>query len=126
MIGLIPASAVLVATAFAVGLRLGWPWTVWLLVLVAVCQGFLGGFHARRFWRGTAREEMFGAGGRYLAFLAAVAFTAVEAHAVGAGIESGAPRFSVALLLPPVALGGWALRSAVKRRAGSGEGRAER
>lgn len=114
--GLVPASAALVAVAFGAGLGLGWPWMLWLLVVVAVGQGFLGGFHARRFWRGTARKEMFGAGGRYLAFLAAVAFTAVEAHAVGTGIEAGAPRASVALLLPPVALGGWALRSAVRAR----------
>lgn len=119
--GLVPASAALVATAFGAGLGLGRPWTTWLLVVVAIGQGFLGGHHLRAFWRGGAREEIFGAGGRYLAFLGAVAFTAVEAHAVGAGIEGGAPRSSVALLLLPVALAGWALRSAVSLR-GHGEG----
>lgn len=114
--GLVPASALLVATAFAAGLGFGRPWSSWLLVVVAVGQGVVAGHHLDGFWRGAAREEIFGSGGRYLAFLAAVGFTAVEAHAVGGGIEAGAPRAAVALLVPPLALGAWALRSAVQLR----------
>lgn len=114
--GLVPASALLVATAFAAGLGLGRPWSSWLLVVVAMGQGVLAGHHLRGFWRGGPREEIFGAGGRYLAFLGAVAFTAVEAHAVGGGIEAGAPRAAAALLVLPLALGAWALRSALELR----------
>lgn len=114
--GLVPASAFLVATAFAAGLRVGRPWVPWLMIVAAVAQGFLGGYHFRRFWRGAGAEEIFGPGGRYLAFLALVAFTAVEAHAVGSGVEKGAPRASVALLGLPVLFAGWALRSAVRGR----------
>ena len=116
-----PASALLVATAFAAGLGLGRPWSSWLLVVVAMSQGIVAGHHLGDFWRGTAREEIFGPGGRYLAFLAAVAFTAVEAHAVGGGIAAGAPRAAVALLALPLAVGAWALRSAMRLRSGEAE-----
>ena len=116
-----PASALLVATAFAAGLGLGGPWSSWLLVVVAVSQGIVAGHHLAGFWRGAAREEIFGPGGRYLAFLAAVVFTAVEAHAVGGGIAAGAPGAAVALLALPLALGAWALRSAMRLRSGGAE-----
>ena len=119
--GLVPASALLVAAAFAAGLGLGRPWSSWLLVVVAVAQGTVAGHHLGGFWRGAAREQIFGAGGRYLAFLAAVVFTAVEAHAVGGGIAAGAPGAAVALLALPLALGAWALRSAVELRNGEAE-----
>lgn len=114
---LVPASAAVVALALAAGLRPDAGWLVWLLILAAMAQGALSGAAFRRFWRGSAREEIFGAGGRYVGFLATVLFSAVEAHAVGFAIaEKGAPQASVALLLPPVVLAAAALRSAVKAR----------
>lgn len=114
---LVPASAALVAVALAAGLEPGRWWLVALLILVAMAQGTLAGTALRRFWRGTAQEEIFGAGGRYVGFLAAVLFSAVEAYAVGDAIAGkGAPRAAVALLLPPVLLAAAALRSAVKAR----------
>lgn len=116
-----PVSALLVATAFAAGLGAGRPWSSWLLVVVAVGQGMIAGHHLGGFWRGAAREEIFGPGGRYLAFLAAVVFTAVEAHAVGGGIAAGAPGAAVALLALPLALGAWALRSAIRLRSEEAE-----
>ncbi len=113
---LVPASAAVVALALAAGLEPGRSWLVWLLMLAAMVQGALAGASFRRFWRGPAREAIFGAGGRYAGFLAAVLFSAVEAHAVGAGIAEGGPRAAVALLLPPVVLAAAALRSAVRVR----------
>lgn len=114
---LVPASAAVVALALAAGLRPDAGWLVWLLILAAMVQGALAGAAFRRFWRGPARDEIFGAGGRYAGFLATVLFSAVEAHAVGFAVaEKGAPQASVALLLPPVVLAAAALRSAVKVR----------
>lgn len=113
---LVLASAVLVAVALAAGRGLGAPWVAWLLIVTAMGQGVLSGACLPRFWRGPPREEAFGAGGRYLAFLAAVAFSAVEAHAVGAGLERGAPAAAAGLLLLPIALAAAALRSATRLR----------
>lgn len=124
---LVLASAVLVAVALAAGMGLGAPWSTWLLILTAMGQGALAGVAFPRFWRGSLREEAFGPGGRYLGFLAAVGFSAVEAHAVGAGIEKGAPAPAAALLLVPVALAAVALGSAKSRLDdGGGEGAADR
>lgn len=113
---LVLSSAVLVAVALAAGRGLGAPWITWLLIVTAMGQGMLAGACLPRFWRGTPQEEAFGAGGRYLAFLAAVAFSAVEAHAVGAGLERGAPTAATGLLLLPIALAAAALRSATRLR----------
>lgn len=113
---LVIASAMLVAVALAAGRDLGDPWSTWLLIVTAMGQGALAGAAWPRFWRGSFREEAFGAGGLYAGFLAAVAFSAVEAHAVGAGLESGAPGAAAALLVVPVALAAAALRGAVRRR----------
>lgn len=113
---LVLSSAVLVAVALAAGRGLGAPWITWLLIVTAMGQGVLAGICLPRFWRGSPREEAFGAGGRYLAFLAAVAFSAVEAHAVGAGLERGAPTMATGLLLLPIALAAAALRSATRLR----------
>lgn len=113
---LVLASAVLVAVALAAGRGLGAPWIAWLLIVTAMGQGVLAGICLPGFWRGPPREEAFGAGGRYVAFLAAVAFSAVEAHAVGAGLERGAPTAATGLLLLPIALAAAALRSATRLR----------
>lgn len=115
---LVLASAVLVAVALAAGRGLGAPWITWLLIVTAMGEGMLAGAVFPRFWRGSLQEEALGAGGRYAAFLAAVAFSAVEAHAVGAGIDKGAPTVATALLLLPIALAAAALRSAVRLREG--------
>lgn len=122
---LVPASAALVAVALAAGLEPGRWWLVALLILAAMTQGTLAGAALRRFWRGSVKDEIFGAGGRYVGFLAAVLFSAVEAYAVGDAIAGkGAPRAAVALLLPPVVLAAAALRSAVKVRRGEDPGAA--
>lgn len=114
--GLVPLSALLVATAFAAGLRPGEGWLVPVLVLVTMAQGVVAGTGVRTFWREAWSEEVFGAGGRYLGFLAAVAFAAVEAYAVGSGLGAGAPGPAALLLAPPVVLAAVALRSAVKHQ----------
>lgn len=104
------------AAALAAGLRPENAWLVPVLLLVAMAQGVVAGTGVRRFWREGWSKEIFGAGGRYLGFLAAVAFAAVEAYAVGAGLEAGAPGLAATLLGPPVILAAVALRSAVKHR----------
>lgn len=116
--GLVAASALLVALALAAGLRPGQHWLAELLVVAAMGQGVLAGLTWRRFWRGPAREAFFGAGGRYVGFLAAVAFSAVEAYAVGAGMgREEAPGPVVAIMLaPPLIVAAVALRSAVRHR----------
>lgn len=115
---LVAASAVVVALALAAGLHPGRHWLTELLVVAAIGQGALAGAAWPRFWRGRPREEIFGAGGRYAGFLAAVAFSAAEAHAVGASLgPEDAPGAAVAvLLLPPLVLATVALRSAVRLR----------
>lgn len=105
------------AVALAAGLRPENGWLVPLLILLAMAQGAVAGSGVRTFWQGGWSEEIFGAGGRYLGFLAAVAFAAVEAYAVGAGLGAGAPGLAALLLGPPVILAAVALRSAVKTRA---------
>jgi hypothetical protein len=116
--GLVLASALVVALALAAGLRPDQYWLVGLLVVAAMSQGLLAGVAWRGFWRGPAREALFGAGGRYAGFLLAVAFSAVEAYAVGAGIgREDAPGPVVAIMLaPPLVVAAVALRSAVRHR----------
>lgn len=65
---------------------------------------------------------LMGAGGRYAVFLASVAFAAVEAHAVGAGLARGAPSAAATLLLPPVIIGAVVLRGALARLPGDASG----
>lgn len=115
---LVAASALVVALALAAGLQPGRPWISELLVVAAMGQGILAGAAWSRFWRGRPREEIFGAGGRYAGFLAAVAFSAAEAHAVGASLgPEDAPGPAVAImLLPPLVLAAVALGSAVRKR----------
>lgn len=116
--GLVAASALLVALALAAGLRPDQHWLAGLLVTAAMVQGLLAGVAWEGFWRGPARRAVFGAGGRYAGFLAAVAFSAVEAYAVGAGLgREGAPGPVVAIMLaPPPVIAAVALRSAVRHR----------
>lgn len=124
------ASALLVALALAAGLRPRQHWLAELMVAAAMGQGVLAGLCWRRFWRGPLGEELFGAGGRYAGFLAAVAFSAVEAYAVGASVgREDAPGPMVAILLaPPLVVAAVALRSAVRhqgdrdREPGGGDG----
>lgn len=63
---------------------------------------------------------LMGVGGRYAAFLASVAFAAVEAHAVGVGLGGGAPPVAATLLLPPLVVGAILLRGALARMPGRG------
>lgn len=115
---LVAASALVVALALAAGLRPGQHWLTELLVVAAMGQGVVAGVCWPRFWRGPLREELFGAGGRYAGYLAAVAFSAVEAYAVGASVgREDAPGPIVAIMLaPPLVAAAFALRSAARHR----------
>lgn len=118
---LVLVSALLVALALAAGLRPGEDWLVWLLIPTAMGQGMLAGATWRHFWRGPPSEAVFGAGGRFGGFVAAVAFSAVEAHAVGASLAGGAPGVAVAVMLvPPLVIAAIALRSALAHRPAGG------
>lgn len=147
---LLVLSAALVACALAAGLRSGSGWLTELLVLVAVAQGLAAGLALPHFWlagvvpeggrgprppwrarRGAGPDPtgapplvriLMGVGGRYAAFLASVAFAAVEAHAVGAGLGSGAPLVALTLLAPPVIVGAVVLRGALVRLPGAPRG----
>lgn len=123
--GVVFASALLVAAALAAGMHPGRPWLVEAVVVTALVQGVLAGRLLPRYWKEEPAEEIFGAGGRYVGFLALVAFAAVEAHAVGAGLGSGAPGAAAALLAPPVVLAAIALRGARKKRRERGDGTSE-
>lgn len=122
-------SAGLPAAALWTGLRPGAPWATEVLILVAVAHGGAGGALYGRFRPaedpadpGAAKELvevgawLGGTAARYLVFLGAVVFGAVEAHAIGVGIEGGAPRLALLLLLPPFAVAALALRGALARR----------
>lgn len=104
------------AAALAAGLFPGRAWITEAALLVAVGQGMLAGLVLPRFWRGPAKREIFGAGGRYLGFVAAVIFCAVEAYAVGRGLGTGAPGLAALLLGPPVLVAAAVLRSARRAR----------
>lgn len=112
---LVPVSALLVAGCLAAGMYPQKPWLVEIVLVTAVVQGGVAGSLLPRYWRGPPATAIPGAGGRYLGFVAAVTFAAVEAHAVGFGLGSGAPLLGGALLLPPVVVAGVALRSAERR-----------
>lgn len=113
------------AAALAAGIWADEFWFTELLVLVAMGQGMVAGATWDDFWREDAATEIFGAGGRYAGFLAAVAFAAVEAYAVGKGMSRGAPALVALLLAPPVVVAGVALNSAVRRRDGGRRGDAD-
>lgn len=134
-------SAALVACALAAGLRSDSGWLLELTILLAVGQGVAAGLALPHFWqegivpegrprpawserrgRGQDLDEtrplvriLMGVGGRYTAFLASVAFAAVEAHAVGSGLARGAPPAALTLLVPPVVVGAILLRGALGR-----------
>ena len=64
-------------------------------------------------------RRFLGSGARWAVFAGATAFAAVQAHAIGAGVDVGAPTGSVALLLPPIVIAALALRSASRSPDGS-------
>lgn len=114
--GLLVAMAVLVAaTAGFAGRFRETVWTGVLLLCVAVAFGMVAGLALRLFWRGSVREALTGAGGRYLLFLGGVLFTCAEAYAFGVALDQGAPVVTAAFLVPPVAVAAFALRSAAGR-----------
>lgn len=119
-----PGPAVLLASAAAFGLsawlagrRAGGLWTGELLILAAVAFGALASAGARRYRPGEGLLAWLeGAAGYYLLFVGAGVFLAAEAYAVGLAAGSGAPEVAlVAMLLPPVAAAGYALRKAEER-----------
>ncbi len=117
-------SAGLVAIAMWSG-RLGSrQWSVALLVFAALTTGVTGGILFAGLWRSGARADdgsdltllrrLTGPAGALLVFLGCVAFAAVEAHAIGSGLGVGAPGATVALLGPPLVIGAFALRRALR------------
>ncbi|MFQ5690705.1 MAG: hypothetical protein ACE5HQ_10585 [Gemmatimonadota bacterium] len=116
-------SAALPAAALAAGLGGGRTWLLELLLVLAVGQGISAGLLFPRFY-GRSGER--GALARYVIFVAAVLFAAVEAYAVGAGMVGGAPAPAAAMLLPPIAVAGLAMRSALAFQAAERSGGGER
>lgn len=116
--GPLPLSVLAAALSLASGFAGRYRDTVWtgvLIVTLGVAFGVAAGLALRVFWRGSFREALVGAGGRYLLFLGGVLFTAAEAYAFGVALERGAPAVAAAFLVPPVAVAGLALRSAASR-----------
>lgn len=109
------AAALATAAGFAGRFR-GTFWLGILLISVAVAFGMVAGLALRVFWRGGLEDAVTGAGGRYVVFLGAVLFAAAEAYSFGVALEQGAPAVAAAAyLVPPVAIAGFALRSAASR-----------
>lgn len=102
------------AVAFSAGLFPERVWIVQAALVVAMGQGIVAGTALPSFWRGPPSDEIFGAGGRYLGFLAAVAFSGVEAYAVGRALAAGAPGGVWLLLVPPLLVAAVALSSALR------------
>lgn len=118
---LLPVSAALVAASFAAGL-VGAAWLTELLLVLALVQGVVAGLVLPVFWvavphdSSAARDifrQLAGPGGKFLLFLSSVAFAAVESHAVGTGLATGAPRIVLSMLVPPLIIGALALRGAL-------------
>jgi hypothetical protein len=117
-------SAGLVAIALWSGRSGSRQWLVALLILAALAAGVAGGIVFAGLWRsgGPADHDtdlallrrLNGPAGALLVFLGCVVFAAVEAHAIGAGLEAGAPGATVSLLGPPLVIGAVALRRAVR------------
>ena len=119
----------LVAIAMAVGLFGAAQLSIALLVLLSVFFGLAVGIETRRAWEGGGEigeildeegpaqliRRVRGSVGALLVLAAVTVFAAIEAHALGAGIRAGAPAGSFALLVPPVAIAGFALRVATRR-----------
>lgn len=98
----------------AAGLWRGVPWVTEVAIVMTTAQGIGAGLLWRRFWHGRPSRAIFGAGGRFVGFLAAVVFGAAEAHAVGTGFGTGEPVLGALMLAPPVALAAFALRGAMR------------
>lgn len=115
-----PAPLVVLAVALAVasaaaGRYRDTVWTGILMLSAGTAFGIAAGLALRLYWRGRVREALAGAGGLYLLFLGGVLFTAAEAYAFGVALDRGAPVAAAAFLVPPVAVAGFALRSAARR-----------
>lgn len=116
-----PGPGVLLASAAAFGLsawlagrEAGGLWSGELLILVAAAFGALAQAAAKRYRPGEGLMAWLeGAAGHYLLFVGAGVFLAAEAYAVGLAADSAAPDVALmAMLLPPAAVAGYALRKA--------------
>lgn len=98
------------------------PESLWAGELMLVGGVVFGAAAARgvgRVWRGGAGggrrrvdELLGGPTGYVLVYVGGVLFAAAEAYAAGRAFDEGAPVLALALLFPPVALAGYALRRA--------------
>lgn len=116
-----PGPGTLLATAGAFGLSawlagrgVGGLWSGELLILVAVAFGAVAHAGAGRYRPGAGLMAWLeGSAGHYLLFVGAGVFLAAESYAVGLAAGAGAPGVApLAMLLPPVAVAGYALRKA--------------
>lgn len=116
-----PGPGTLLATAGALGLSawlagrgVGGLWSAELLILLAVAFGAVSHAGAGRYRPAEGLMAWLeGPAGYYLLFVGAGVFLAAEAYAVGLAAGAGAPGVApLAMLLPPVAVAGYALRKA--------------
>jgi hypothetical protein len=120
---LLAATGAFGLSAWLAGRGAGGLWSGELLLLVAVAFGALAHAAARRYRPGQGLLAWLeGAAGHYLLFVGAGVFLAVEAYAVGLASGSEAPGLALlAMLLPPVAVAGYALRRAEEGSSGASD-----
>ncbi len=118
---LLAATGAFGLSAWLAGREAGGLWSGELLLLVAVAFGALAHAAARRYRPGEGLLAWLeGAAGHYLLFVGAGVFLASEAYAVGLASRADAPDVALmAMLLPPVAVAGYALRRAEEGSSGA-------
>lgn len=112
-------AALLCLSAWLAGRRPGSLWAGELLLVSGVAYGAVAARGVGRVWPAAARgsrrgldELLGGRTGYALLYVGGVLFAGAEAYAAGLAFDEGAPVLALALLFPPVAMAGYALRRA--------------